>query len=380
MKLGIITSMASTPWGGSEELWVALAQKAINSDVQVSVSVYDWNQLPIKVQRIKEAGASIHLRSRISYTDFVGKVKGKLNQLLVAEKQLHEFVKEQKCDIVLLSTGAFCDLEINPLRKFLLKTEIPFCIVIHSNTETHQVESSKIKEIQEVCAKAKAMFFVSKRIQAQSEKQINVKLSNALPAINPLNIDMLGILPLPDMDIIKMACVGSLQVAVKGQDLLIQVLASQKWKERNWELSLFGYGPDEELIKRMIAANDLNDRIFLRGFTNDIRQEVWSKHHLLVMPSFIEGMPIALLEAMLCGRPAVVTDVGGNKEIVIDNHSGYIAATTNVSEVDNALERAWNDRSNWAIKGANAFEDASRFYGKDPIGDLLKLIEQKAAK
>ena len=56
---------------------------------------------------------------------------------------------------------------------------------------------------------------------------------------------------------------------------------------------------------------DIADRVTFHGHVNDIREDIWAKNHILVMPSYYEGMPIALVEAMLSGRTAIVTDFQG---------------------------------------------------------------------
>ena len=377
MRLGIISSAASAAWGGSEQLWVALGKEALLGGHKVSVSVFDWGELPIKINNLKEQGASIHLRSRISYFDFKGKIKGKLTQLLFAEKQLHHFINKENPDLLFVSMGAFCDLEIDSLRNFLLKITTPFCLVAHSNNETYVVDFSKSYEILEVCKKAKKVFFVSNRIKEQSERQIAYDFNNADIAINPVNIEVHGVLQKPEMKIIQMACVGGLQVGVKGQAMLLQLLSTKKWRDRNWALNIFGQGQDEKLLKKLIDFYNLKDRVFMKGYTNDIRNEIWKYNHILLMPSFMEGMPISLIEAMLCGRTAVVTDVGGNREIIEDGIIGFIAEGATPFSFDNALERAWLKQDSWQRMGETAYEKVVGYYGQNPIGRLLKvLLEQ----
>lgn len=45
-------------------------------------------------------------------------------------------------------------------------------------------------------------------------------------------------------------------------------------------------------------------------------EDVWAKHNALLLPSRFEGMPLVVVEAMLCGRPCIATDVGGNSELI----------------------------------------------------------------
>ena len=61
-----------------------------------------------------------------------------------------------------------------------------------------------------------------------------------------------------------------------------------------------------------------------------------------------------MVEAMMCGRPAIVTDVGGNAEIVEDDVTGFLAASATEDGMDEALERAWQRRHEWHDMGRQA--------------------------
>jgi glycosyltransferase involved in cell wall biosynthesis len=374
MKLGIISSMAASPWGGSEELWVALAERALSEKLQVSASVFDWGELPAKIKNLKGKGASIHLRSRISYTDIKGKLKGKLVKILFAEKQLGDFVKRENPDVLFVSLGAFCDLEIDSLRSFLLTSDIPFYLVVHSNNESFTIDPLKFKKLREVCSRAKMILFVSDRLRKQSERQIAYDFRNSDIVINPVNMTQFGKLPPTGFREPVFACVGTIQTGVKGQGMLLQILGNAKWRERNWKLNIYGRGPDEGLIKELIDFYGLQKKVFLKGYASDIRNEIWAMNDLLLMPSFIEGMPISLVEAMLCGRPAVVTDVGGNRELVSDEETGFLAEGANPFSFERAMERAWKKREEWESMGERACLRAAEIYKQDPTDSLLKII------
>ncbi|MFX9608461.1 glycosyltransferase family 4 protein, partial [Acinetobacter baumannii] len=65
-----------------------------------------------------------------------------------------------------------------------------------------------------------------------------------------------------------------------------------------------------------------------------------AEQDLLLMPSLAEGMPFAMLESMACARPALGTPVGGIPELVWENRTGWLARTTDVGDVQEAIERA----------------------------------------
>jgi glycosyltransferase involved in cell wall biosynthesis len=172
---------------------------------------------------------------------------------------------------------------------------------------------------------------------------------------------------------VHFAMVANLLVNHKGHDILFDVLRSEKWISRSWDLSIYGSGDDERYIRQLCAFYQLNDRVHFKGRTDNIRA-VWENHHLLIMPSLCEGIPLAVVEAMLCGRPVVATDTGGHMEWIDEGIEGFIAEGANVHSLDGALERAWESRHRWADMGMNAHKRASAQYDPTPGETFLNLI------
>ena len=102
------------------------------------------------------------------------------------------------------------------------------------------------------------------------------------------------------------------------------------------------------------------------GFVEDI-EKFWSRHQLLVLPSRFEGLPLALVEAMLCNRTAVVTDVAGNGELIVDGLNGFIARAPTVELLDEAMNRAWNARTGLQEMGSAAGKTARELIPRDPV-------------
>jgi glycosyltransferase involved in cell wall biosynthesis len=81
-------------------------------------------------------------------------------------------------------------------------------------------------------------------------------------------------------------------------------------------------------------------------------------------------MPLVLVEAMLCGRPGIVTDVGGNRELVRDGTNGFLAKAATVPFLDEALNRAWESRKRLKEIGCAAAIDVRRWVSPDPAEDF----------
>ncbi|MFC3414177.1 glycosyltransferase [Algoriphagus hitonicola] len=352
--------MAGNPWGGSEELWNKLALDALQDNHDVECSVFDWGETPIQIKNLNKIGVVIKKRSRFIYPNLFKKPFGKLKEYLIADNQLSDHLNNK--DYAIVSMGGFCDLAVKAFRNPLLNTTTPYSLIIHANPEDTYFNYGVLPEMIEVCKKAYKVYFVSERLKSIAIRQTGYTFPNGELIINPLNMESVGVLPYVDDETLQLACVGRLNAKVKGQAILLQCLANKKWQNRNWHLNIYGKGNDLSYFQHLAKSFNIIERVSFHGHVNDIRQDIWSKNHILIMPSYYEGMPIALAEAMLCGRTAVATDVGGNAELIKDNVTGFIAKAANYSAFDDALERAWSEKENWERMGIRAFEDADSYF------------------
>jgi glycosyltransferase involved in cell wall biosynthesis len=152
---------------------------------------------------------------------------------------------------------------------------------------------------------------------------------------------------------LRLACVARLDPAAKGQDILLEALAHPSWAARRWRLTLYGDGPSRTGLARLVERFQLNDRVVFAGHVS-IVEEIWASNHVLTMPSRFEGLPLAIVEAMLCARPVMATDVGGNSEIIENGVSGILAAAPTIASVREALEVLWTRRENLRDMGKAA--------------------------
>ena len=133
-------------------------------------------------------------------------------------------------------------------------------------------------------------------------------------------------------------------------------------------MSFFGDGIHRDGLTRF--AEDLGlERVSFEGQTSDIAG-IWRHHQALVLPSRAEGLPLTVVEAMMCGRPVIVTDVGGSAELVEDGRTGFVADAPSVGSIDEALGRAWERRGEWPDLGRAAAIRIRELVGGDPARDL----------
>src|SRR5207302_9630934 len=105
-------------------------------------------------------------------------------------------------------------------------------------------------------------------------------------------------------------------------------------------------------------------------------------HQASVLAWRTEGLPLALIEAMMWGRFGIVTNEGGSAEAVKEGRTGFIASAAKVDELDHAMERAWAVREQWESIGKAAGRAVKTMVPPDPVASftakLLGLVDSLA--
>jgi len=135
----------------------------------------------------------------------------------------------------------------------------------------------------------------------------------------------------------RFVCVGRLCEA-KGQLLLIAAAARLKAAGIECELVLAGDGPMRVELEKLIDEHGLNSKVRITGWiSNDrVRSEILAAR-ALILPSFAEGLPVVLMEAMALRRPVLSTYVAGIPELVISGENGWLFAAGSVEELVDAM-------------------------------------------
>jgi colanic acid/amylovoran biosynthesis glycosyltransferase len=144
--------------------------------------------------------------------------------------------------------------------------------------------------------------------------------------------------PVPLPSVPRLICVGRLS-AEKGQLLLVAALARLAAVGREFELVLAGDGPMRANIEALVAKHDLRSRVRITGWISSaaVRDEILAAR-ALVLPSFAEGLPVVLMEAMALRRPVVATYVAGIPELVRPGENGWLVPAGSVDDLVAALD------------------------------------------
>jgi glycosyltransferase involved in cell wall biosynthesis len=360
--------MAGAPWGASEELWsqAAIQLRRAGHDVQASV-VY-WPCLSERVADLSRKGVAVG-----TYPSYhSGKLRYFWDRLSLAYRRSYRRLKRFRPDLAVISQGSVSGGF--HWARVCKQAAIPYSIMVHSNSEFWWFQE-QFDEAVAAYTGARKVFCVSHSNLDLLQRQLGEPLQTGEVVWNPFNVSTAPAPVWPDEDGgMRMACVSRIELGQKGQDLLLQALARPEWRNRRFELNLFGTGPDEKVLRLMASNLGLNS-VHLRGHLNDVRA-IWEQNHLLLLPSRYEGVPLSVVEAMWCERPAVVTDVGRTRELCVDNETGFIASAPTASSFGDALERAWERRQDWARMGKAARARAEQLVPRDPVaefGERLKV-------
>ena len=256
---------------------------------------------------------------------------------------LERSMADQRPALVVISNGdALPPVE---LAEVCIARRIPFVTIGQANDHSWWPEDEFAQRYRKALPAALRCYFVSTANLSLAEKHIGARLSNAEVVWNPFNINHDANPAWPSLageSGVRFACVGRLHPPSKGQDILFEALAGKPWPDRPWRLRLYGEGPMREGLVRLAEYLGISDRVVFEGYKPV--EQIWASNHVLVMPSRYEGLALAIVEAMLCGRPVVATDVAGHAEVVEDEVTGFLADAPTVGSMARALERFWARR------------------------------------
>jgi glycosyltransferase involved in cell wall biosynthesis len=122
----------------------------------------------------------------------------------------------------------------------------------------------------------------------------------------------------------------------------------------------------------------LGARVLLPGPVRPVH-DVYAASDVFVMPSFHEGLCNACLEAGFAALPQVVSDAGGNAEIVVDGETGFVVPKGDAPALAAALRRYLQDPALGAAHGAAGRERCLRLFTVDHVGPEVEAVVRRLA-
>jgi glycosyltransferase involved in cell wall biosynthesis/SAM-dependent methyltransferase len=358
LRLAFISTNYSAPSGGSEILWQRAALEARRRGHDVVTLTKAWRPCPPFTVEFAKAGIK-HFET---------------------ENGGHESIVSFQPDLAIISTGN----QDEGIREFELfsANNIPY-VIVHQLIKELPVSPSLGTAHDDLVRKgahaAKRVFFVSKNNHQIMERRLACPIPNGELVFNPLDIPPGEPIPMPDFSTgIHIAFPANILFIHKGHDILLKVMAMEKWRQRPITINLYGKGEDEGKVREILAREGISN-VHLCGHIAPA--EIWKKNHAVLLASRMEGQSLAMIGAMVAGRVPIVTAVGGSAEVIRDNETGFLAAHPTPEHLDEALERAWQRRNEWTQIGIAARQSVLNLVPPDPVGDfvdrLQSLLESK---
>ena len=149
----------------------------------------------------------------------------------------------------------------------------------------------------------------------------------------------------------KLVCVGRLSPE-KGHIGLVNVIHSLRQKGIDCTLTLVGDGPLRSEIETRRSVLGLEDRVFLAGFLqeHDTLAAIGASD-IVVLPSFMEGLPVVLMEALGLGKPVIASQVAGIPELVVNGESGMLVTPSDLSALQDGIAKLLQHPENWTEMG-----------------------------
>ena len=142
---------------------------------------------------------------------------------------------------------------------------------------------------------------------------------------------------------LEIVCVGRL-VGAKGQHVLLAAFRRLLDEGRDVRLRLIGKGPERESLEAAAVEYGIKDRVKFEGAVGARRvREVLDSAAIFALPSFAEGIPIALMEAMAMEIPCVSTTIAGIPELIRNEVEGLLVAPSDDAQLAAALARLVDD-------------------------------------
>jgi colanic acid/amylovoran biosynthesis glycosyltransferase len=193
-----------------------------------------------------------------------------------------------------------------------------------------------------------------------------------------LDADFLAATPTPVPNVARFVCVGRLSEQ-KGQLVLLEAADIVRHDHANLEVILAGDGPMRAMIEQRISALNLQGVVRITGWvTNAQVRELLQSSRAMVLPSFAEGLPVVIMEALALGRPVISTYIAGIPELVQPGANGWLVCAGSVHALVQAmcgvLATPVEQLNRYGAQGAEAVRTRHNAVTEAEI--LVKLFQQ----
>lgn len=166
-------------------------------------------------------------------------------------------------------------------------------------------------------------------------------------------------------------CTGELNKN-KNQKNLIEAMQNVVKYHDNVILFLAGNGPLEKELKMMVENLNLDKYVVFLGYRTDIEKFV-QLSDIVISVSNREGLPLNIIEAMICSKAIIVSNNRGHRELITNNVNGILLDKNESNILSNKIIELLDNKKLRELYGKNAFDDSKKYW-VDNIKNMLKEI------
>jgi len=175
---------------------------------------------------------------------------------------------------------------------------------------------------------------------------------------------------------IEIVCTGRLIIG-KGQRLLIEACTRLLQQGHRLHLTIIGDGPDRSGLANLVDRLGVQQHVHFAGATTpEATRNYLAQADIFSLPTFAEGIPVALMEAMACQLPCLTTYIAGIPELITDGVDGLLVPAASIDDLTNAIERLVLDPALRQRIGEAARARIQRQYSLQPnvaiLGEIFK--------
>ena len=191
---------------------------------------------------------------------------------------------------------------------------------------------------------------VATKSKALANKVLEIAPSAKVKTIyNGVNFERFSVEKKPDSSKLKLLFIGNL-IATKGVFELLAAAKLLQDKNIDFELSLIGQGPEKNKLTAYITQNKLQSMVKIIGAVAHEQLNRWlANSHALILPSYREGVPNVIMEALATGTPVVATSVGGIPEVITNQVNGILLNSHQPEDIYQGIlqftEQNWSSES-----------------------------------
>ncbi|PER73390.1 glycosyltransferase [Priestia megaterium] len=340
--------------GGTEKATVDLANLLVKRGYKVSlVSIYKEIANQNNRYNIDE---NIDIKYVFSKLEFL-KYHLNIYRLIdyVSKKKVNKIIKQTNPDIVFYTSIKQIPFESHGFKKVLM---------VHNCYEYYRSGRLTKKLLDKNYNKIDHVIYLSKKDLDKYEKEFNAKNGNFV-----YNISEIAPSVKTSYNKKKITYMGRIDNKVKQLDHAI--LAIDELIQNNlfddWEFQIFGSGPHEEEIERLIKDKNLEKNISLKGTTSEV-EKVMSESDIIILTSDFEGLPMCLIEGASCGVPLISYDSSsGIHDIIVDSHNGYIVEKNNIKLLSQQIAKLVLDENLRKTLGLNGVKHIQENFSEEKI-------------